>query len=193
MTDPNALRPETHLEPHQVAGYVAGTLSIADRRQVEGHLADCEPCTEEVAAVARLARPRGSPSRWLPAAAAAAAAIAAVTILVPGRSGPVAPAETLRAGGSDAGIAIVSPPEGSTLGAESALVWRSVPRATSYRWTVTTEDGDSLAAGFTSDTTALMPAAVIEAQSGTRHWYVDALLSDGSSASTAIHEFRTGP
>jgi hypothetical protein len=193
MTDPNALTADNHLEPHDVARYVARTLSMADRRRIEGHLADCEPCTEEVVAVTRLAGSQRSPRRWLPAAAAAAAAIVAVTLLVPGRPGPAAPADTLRAGGSDAGIAIVSPPEGGVLGAEPALEWRSVPRAASYRWTVTTADGDSLASGYTTDTVALLPANVLEAPGGTRHWFVDALLSDGSSVSSGIHEFRTGP
>jgi hypothetical protein len=191
MIDPNALPVESHLDPHQVAGYIAGTLPIADRRLVEAHLADCEPCTEELAAVAQLARPQASPRRWLPAAAVAAAAVAALVLVAPWRSGTGGPTHPLRGGGTSATIAIVTPADGAAIGADPTLVWRSVPRASTYRWTVTAADGDSLASGYTSDTAVRLPATVLEAPGRTRRWYVDALLSDGSSASTGIHEFRT--
>jgi hypothetical protein len=189
MTGFDPARPQPHLDPGEVAGYVGHRLSAEDRRRVERHLADCETCTEEAAAVARLGRRRGTP-RWVPYAAAAAM-IAGVVLLLP-RGEQDAAGDRLRDGVAADSIPVVAPADGATVGASRALVWRDVPGAT-YRVTVTSSEGDSLWAGHTSDTAVTLPATVTAELGLTRHWYVDALLPDGSSRTTGMRSFRTGP
>jgi hypothetical protein len=190
MTGFDSTRTQPHLDPADVTGYVGHGLSIEDRRRVERHLADCELCTEEVVAVARLGRRRGTP-RWLPYAAAAAV-IAGVVLLVP-RAGQDVGGDRLRDGGVPAdSIAVVAPADGRYVGASRALVWRGVPGAT-YQVTITTSDGDSLWAAHTSDTAVTLPPTVTADSGLMRHWYVDALLPDGSTRSTGMRSFRTGP
>ena len=190
MIDSDPMTSQVHLDPTEVAGYVGGTISGDARRRVERHLADCEACAEEVAAIARLARPSAAP-RWLPYAAVAAV-LAGVVLLVP-RGGPPAGGDTLRDGGPPDAIAVVAPADGAVLPAPPTLVWRPVPRATTYRVMVTGSDGDSLWAAHTSDTAIMLPETVSADSGVTRHWYVDALLADGSSLSSGMQTFRTGP
>jgi hypothetical protein len=189
MTDSNPLPSGPHLEPFEVTHYLANTLLPDDRCRVERHLADCEPCTEEVVAIARLSR-RPAFQRWLPYAAAAAV-LAGIVVLAP-RPGPGVSHDTLRNGASTAVIAVVAPEDGAVVGRAPTLVWRSVPRTATYRVMVTRADGDSIWAVQTSDTAVTMPESVVSDSGVIRHWYVDALLSDGSSVSTGMREFRTG-
>jgi hypothetical protein len=181
---------ETHLDPAEVAGYVGHSLSTEGRRRVEGHLAECEVCTEEVAAIARLARPRVSP-RWLPYAAAAAV-LAGLVVLWP-RAGSRIGDDTLRDGGPPDAIAVVTPADGAVLAGRPTLMWRAVPRAVTYRVRVTASDGDSLWAVHTSDTVVTVPETVVADSGATQYWYVDALLADGSSSSSGLRSYRTGP
>jgi hypothetical protein len=190
MIDSDPTTSEAHLDPAEVVGYIQQTLSADSRRRAERHLADCEMCTEEVAAIARLARPTGSP-RWLPYAAAAAV-LAGVVLLVP-RGDRRAGGDTLRDGGPADAIAVVAPADGAVLPGPPTLVWLAVPKAATYRVMVTGSDGDSLWAAHTSDTAITLPETIAADSGVTRHWYVDALLADGSSLSSGMQSFRTGP
>jgi anti-sigma factor RsiW len=191
MTDSTSTRGELHLEPTEVVGYVGHTLRAEDRRRVERHLADCDLCTEEVAAISRLGGSRRRHSRWLPYVAAAAV-LAGIVLLLP-RGGSRGGADTLRDGTPDDAIAVVAPLEGAAVAAPPTLVWRGVPGATTYRVMVTGLDGDSLWAAHTSDTAVTLPETIVADSGLTRHWYVDALLSDGGSRSTGVRAFRTSP
>ena len=52
---------DAHLEVGEVVGYLAGTLTSAEREWVEFHLADCADCTSEVvSAIGITARPSRS-------------------------------------------------------------------------------------------------------------------------------------
>jgi hypothetical protein len=189
MIEPHPTTSEAHLDPAEVADYVGRTISGDGRRRVERHLADCETCTEEVAAIARLARPTASP-RWMPYAAAAAV-LAGLLVFWP-RGGSRVPDDTLRDGGSSVAITVVEPADGAVVAGSATLVWRAVPRALAYRVLVTRSDGDSLWAVHTSDTVVNIPEMAGEG-SVTRHWYVDALLADGSSVSSGMRSYRTAP
>jgi hypothetical protein len=185
MAEAQAPETEWHLEPHEVAGYVAGRLSADERRRTEAHLADCAPCAEEVVAVARLAGPRRSFRRWLPAAAVAAALVGIAVLLPPGKPG----SDVVRDGGSGPKIAVVVPPDGGTVAGRPSFVWRRVEGASTYRLTVTGESGDSIWAMTTADTSLAVPREVTLRAGKRYYWYVDALLSDGGSLSTGILEF----
>jgi anti-sigma factor RsiW len=190
MIESDPTTSQAHLDPAEVAGYVGGTISGDARRRVERHLADCEMCTEEVAGITRLARPTGSP-RWLPYAAAAAV-LAGLIVFWP-RSGARIGDDTLRDGGPAAAVTVVEPADGAVVAGPPTLVWRAVPRAVIYRVLVTGSDGDSLWAVHTSDTTVLLPPVGGASAATVRHWYVDALLADGSSLSSGMRSYQARP
>jgi anti-sigma factor RsiW len=189
MTDPNLLAADDHLGPHLVAGYVGGTLSLVQRRELERHLANCEACTEEIAAIARLRAARGGARRWLPVGVAAAAVLAGIVLLRPGRPAP----DVVRDAGDERPIAVVVPLDGDTVAGTPTFVWRPVAGARTYRLTLTSEAGDSVWAATTTDTAVRTPADVALERTARYYWYVDALLPDGRSLSTGIREINTGP
>lgn len=178
-----------HLDPHDVVGYIDGTLDPAARTRVEAHVSDCEECTGELAAVSRL---RPTPRRripWLGMGAAAAAVLAAV--LVGPRVGQRADddAPPVR-GDSAATMSVVAPADGATLGELPEFAWRPMPGATTYRVSVTGADGDSIWAVTTRDTAVRPSESAVQPRSGVYYWYVDALLADGGSIAGTAHEFR---
>ncbi len=186
--------PQSHLEPHEVVAYLERTLPAPERTRIEAHLAACEDCSNEIAEVWRLWRPGARPARWLPVGLAAAAVVAAVVLLRPAGHRPErAAGDLLRGSERGSEVITVAPADSAVVQGRPVLVWRPVAGATGYRITVSREDGDSLWAGSTGDTTAAIPAGVALARSGTYFWYVDALLSDGQSLSSGLHEFKTGP
>lgn len=188
MTTPG---PEAHLDPHEIAGYIEGRLARDDRGRVEAHLADCEECAAELAAVSRL-RPRpGSPARWVGLAVAAAAVIAVVVV---GRGPARRPADQgplVRGATTGQFVSAVAPAEGAALRSPPVFVWHQVAEATTYRVSVTRSNGDSVWAASVRDTTVAAPDSGLPP--GAYYWYVDALLSDGRSVTGRAREFRLGP
>lgn len=56
MSDPPAFESQAHLSPEQIVGYIDQTINEGTRKQVEGHLAECETCLREVLEVTGLLR-----------------------------------------------------------------------------------------------------------------------------------------
>jgi|SRR5882724_5472250 len=195
MTKHGTDAPQPHLEVHEVVAYLEGKLMAAARARLEGHLSDCDQCAAEIAAVMRLRARRPARFRWLTiGTAAAAAAIVGAVLLGPPHRRPVTSGPDVeRTPGSAQVIAVVSPAEGAIVAGHPVLRWQAISRAPSYRVTVTREDGDSVWAVSTSDTTVTIPAAVALTSAGRYYWYVDALLPDGASFSSGLHEFKTAP
>jgi anti-sigma factor RsiW len=183
-------RPDTmtHLSPEALAGYLDDDLSGMERGDAELHLATCAACRDELADVRRLQRRRGR-RRWIVAAvpAAAAAALAGVFFRT---SAPVSP---VRAGpAAEAPLGVVSPASLEVDSASIAFIWRSLgPRAT-YTFTLQQADGRVIASLPATDTVMTLPDSVI---GGGRiyFWFVDGMLPDGRSRSTAVHRLRTRP
>jgi hypothetical protein len=71
------------------------------------------------------------------------------------------------------------------------LRWAPIEPDARYLLTVTTAEGDSVWELMTADTSAAVPIAL--EPGGEYLWYVDALLPDGSSASSGVHHFRVTP
>jgi hypothetical protein len=188
---------DAHLEVGEVVGYLAGTLTSAEREWVEFHLADCADCTSEVVSAKRLYQANRAPVRRLAAVAAAAAvaaSVAGIALLGPGlvHRGP---AGTLPVRGAEPrpAVTVVLPADRAVLGAAPNFTWRAVPGATAYRILVSRPDGDSVWATTTSDTTVRGPEEVSRAGPGLYYWYVDVLLDDARSAAGLVHEFRIEP
>jgi anti-sigma factor RsiW len=49
---------KSHLRPEEIVSYIDQTLAEDARRQVEGHLAECEACLREVIEVKGVLRER---------------------------------------------------------------------------------------------------------------------------------------
>ena len=184
--------PDGHLDPHEIAVYLAGTADLAWRSRIERHLADCEECTAEVAAVRHLRNPGTRARRWIGAGAAAAATITLVLLgpRVGGR--PAGAPPVLRGEDSSAAIVTLAPPDGAELRTPT-FAWRPVAGATAYRITITRADGDSVWAASVRDTAVLVPKGALVPTAEAYFWYVDALLADGRSVAGTAHEFHLGP
>ena len=185
---------DAHLEVGEVVGYLAGTLTSAEREWVEFHLADCADCTSEIVSARRLHQANRAPVRRLAAVAAAAAAVAGIALLGPELVHP-GPPDTLSVRGAEPrpAVTVVLPADRAVLRAAPNFTWRAVPGATAYRILVSRPDGDSVWATTTSDTTARGPEDVSRAGPGLYYWYVDVLLDDARSAAGPVHEFRIEP
>ena len=185
---------DAHLEVGEVVGYLAGTLTSAEREWVEFHLADCADCTSEIVSARRLHQANRAPVRRLAAVAAAAAAVAGIGLLGPELVHP-GPAGTLSVRGAEPrpAVTVVLPADRAVLRAAPNVTWRTVPGATAYRILVSRPDGDSVWATTTSDTTIRGPEDVSRAGPGLYYWYVDVLLDDARSAAGLVHEFRIEP
>lgn len=182
-----------HLEAEEVLGYVAGTLSSAERDHLERHLADCAECTSEIAAVGRL-RPWDRPHvRRLATVAAAAAAVVGIAVLGPGLLRHTPAGGAVRGSEAQAAVTVLQPKDGAILHAAHDLVWRPVAGATAYRVSVSRPNGDSVWATTTRDTTARASDALSRAGPELYYWYVDVLLSDARSVAGSAHEFRIEP
>jgi hypothetical protein len=88
-------------------------------------------------------------------------------------------------------VSAVQPANDATLSAPPVFVWRSVPGAAAYRITVSRPDGDSVWAASLRDTVARAPDSALAADA--YYWYVDAILSDGTSRAGTVHRFRLTP
>ena len=185
---------DAHLEVGEVVGYLAGTLTSAERESMEFHLADCADCTSEVVSARRLYRANRAPVRRLVAVAAAAAAVAGIALLGPDLA-TRGPAGTMPIRGPEPrpAVPVVLPADRAVLRTAPDFTWRAVPGATAYRILVSRPDGDSVWATTTSDTTVRGPEDVSRAGPGLYYWYVDVLLDDARSAAGLVHEFRIEP
>jgi hypothetical protein len=184
--------PNDHLDPNAVAAYVAGRLKADERSWIERHLADCPECVSEIVAIHRTERPR---RRFAPVVAGGLVAAAAVVAIWVGSTGrvPQTPADDIRGPGGPSVLQLeaVRPADGSTMD-DAGFIWRAMANAVTYRLTVTDEAGDEIWNQTTSDTTLRPSPEVTLAPGRTYFWYVDALRSDGVSATSGVRSFRIG-
>ncbi|HSR42478.1 MAG TPA: zf-HC2 domain-containing protein [Longimicrobiales bacterium] len=194
-----------HLEAEDVAAYVDGSLPEERRSRLEVHLADCDPCREEVVAVRRSVKgadgrrspgPGGRVPRWAPVAAAAGlAGLLLVGTLLEGPSGTDEPVfrdgpASLQEEGVPR-ITVVRPVDGGTVVHDSLrFVWRAAGPDASYRFTLTDATGDVLWRAETPDTALVLGPEVALRSDEEYYWYVDTLLETGASATTDVVRFR---
>ena len=58
MSESHKPENKSHLRSEEIVSYIDQTLAEEARRQVEGHLAECEACLREVIEVKKLLRER---------------------------------------------------------------------------------------------------------------------------------------
>lgn len=146
-----------HPTPEQVARYLDGAATPAERKVTRGHLASCPECREEVAALSRLVPPR-SGIRGLRAGLAAALAAAAALVLVL-RPGAVPPPERSlhRDPAATAAPSIQAVAPIGVAGRFDTFVWTPLPGVARYRVTVFDAEGAILYRAATRDSAIPLP------------------------------------
>lgn len=177
----------------ELAAYLDRGLSIADKARVENHLADCAECRENVTATRHLLdidRSKRRQRRIGVSALLAAAAVIAFLVVNPQKfSLRPAGEDVMRA--SDAGRALTAyGPLGELNRAPPRFVWGSAGVGATYRVSLTDETGAQLWSASTADTSAVIPDSVQFNNAAHYYWIADALLTDGSTLSTRLQEFR---
>jgi hypothetical protein len=172
-----------HMRDVEVAAYLDRRLSGPDRERAEAHLADCAECRREVQEVHRLLNHSARPRRLLLGAGLLAAAASLVLFLRPSVVDP------LRGGGTPPALTAYGPTGDAPL-ASLRFVWAAAPGATAYRLTISGGNGVPVWSGSVADTVFALPDSVALGPDQRYVWIADALLADGFSRSTGLHEFR---
>ncbi|MDX1395897.1 MAG: zf-HC2 domain-containing protein [Gemmatimonadota bacterium] len=186
-----------HLTEQKIAAYVDGTLSRIEREEIESHLADCEPCGQDVLVTSRTMRRTRRErrarvaTRWAGAAAVVLVlfGVARTVSVVEGPRTPV-----LRDGGTgDPAVRVVRPANRSVLARDSlTFVWRGVTSDAAYTFTLADGRGDVLWRMETADTLVSLDRDVALRPGATYYWYVDAIYGDGRRAESGTLQITAG-
>lgn len=187
-----------HLSATDVAAYLSGRAGADSRVRIQAHLAECADCREEAIGASRIlgAEHRSRSTRRVLLASVGLAAVLALVIVT--RTAPVHSVESATrgtAGGASAEskVSVVGPLGGfAQAGGIPTFVWRSIPGAMEYRFTLTDVDGKVLWTRATPDTLLTPPLDVPLGTERAYYWFVDALLADGNSVTSGAKEFHIG-
>jgi hypothetical protein len=192
-----------HLTSEELSAYVSRTLSDLDLDRLDGHLDSCGECRDELVGVSTLlgSARRARRVRTTGGIGLAAAAVGGILLLGPNVGQVLSEQEpVLRDGSVDGeegvrGFGTVEPADGAWLGslARSVFVWSEVAPGAFYSLTVTDERGDLVWTGTTTDTLVRLPADLDAEPGGRYFWFVEALLADGTTATTDASRFWTEP
>lgn len=172
-----------HMRDVEMAAYLDRRLSGPERARVEAHLAECAECRLEAREVRGLLDRSTRPRRLLVGAGLLAAAAMLVLFIRPVDIDP------LRGGGSPSALTAYGPTGDAPL-ASLRFVWAAAPGATAYRLTISGGNGVPVWSGSVADTVFALPDSVALGPDQRYVWIADALLGDGSSRSTGLHDFR---
>jgi hypothetical protein len=186
----------SHLTAEQVAAYLERVVSAAERNAIEAHLSACDTCRSEVVEVARLRRtPRwGRWYIWTPVAAAAAVILFLVAGPQVGAPGPEIVRRGDRPSEGTPRFEVLAPMADRPVAPDSVLfLWRAPATDAHYRLTVTDMSGGTVYSETSPDTALLLMDSAALLPDQAYFWYVDALLADGSTATTGVQRFSTRP
>lgn len=178
-----------HPTTGEVAGFLDGRASDAERERLEAHLADCAECRTELVEVGRLLRSLTRRGSWLILGAAAAAGIA-LLMVVPTW---LQRAETLDRVRAPATATTMAPrpiaPRGP-VDAASQLLWSSVSHADRYRVAVFDHEGAIVWEAQTEDTLIALPDSVSLTVDSAYFWKVWARTALDRWGESSLIEFR---
>ena len=190
---------EEHLTTGEVAAYLGKSLTAHEQERVEGHLARCVECRDEVVQVQSIESVSRRPGKgmYLGVGAVAAAAVLTLVLVTPfGRQLLFPDTESATRSSATEGavvIGAIAPADGDGVSrAGLTLLWHGVSAEMSYQITLTNQQGDVVWTERTADTTAIVPSTVELTADASYYWYVDALLEDGRPATTGIQRFVVG-
>lgn len=193
------------LPPATLAAVADGSLPPSEREAATAHIADCERCLGELAAIVRLGRAPDLPlpaslrervSRRPQAAWQTAAAVAATVVFAVGgwwlspagepQRQPAIPvadeAVRARSGASDVPSVIHPEPNGRLSGQAVTFSWQPVAAALTYRLRVMRDDGQLVWEGESSATTMRVTDATALPAAVPLYVAVTAVLPDGKTA-----------
>lgn len=191
-----------HLDAGSISAYLDGRLGSGEKERVQKHLADCPECRREMSELVDLLKANeGRRRRWpLAATGIAAAAVAALVIggslMREAADGPgtVRTPEGAAERESVRSIAVISPsPEASVAREAVAFAWEPVGEGTTYRLTMTDGAGRTVWSTVTHESAVDMPEDLQLHPGEIYLWYVDAVLSDGTTATTGVTRLRLTP
>jgi len=181
---------EDHVKDIDIAAYLDRGLGPDQLERVEEHLSSCSYCRENVIKTQELVAAAHRPRRFYHGiaiiAAAAAVAIFAVPTLRPLLNRDAR--NVLRDDGAKAGI-VAYGPIGEVTGPGLRFTWGASAGALSYRLSLTNSAGVAIWTSSGTDTTASLPDSVPIIRGATYTWTVDAVIDDGTTRSTGLHEF----
>jgi hypothetical protein len=190
-----------HLRDDELAAYLDGRLTAAERGRVEAHIDACDVCRAELVEVGRATAGRGGRARvatplsrrwWV--AGAAAAGILAILLVPRATTHSHMRDEQTRAtrvgdGEGQRRIELIAPADDATVpAAQIVLAWHPV-QADLYRVFVLTQSGDSVWATETTDTSIALPATAAVHAGEAYFWRVDA-VANGIVATTGVHRVQ---
>jgi hypothetical protein len=179
------------LKELEVAAYLDRRLPTVDRDRIEDHLAGCRECREEVMEARRLLAQARRPRRLALAGGLLAAAAALVLLVRPAMLDPDGRGDDERPRVDGATPALVAyGPTGEVSLSGLRFVWGPVPAAATYRLTLSGADGVPLWTASTADTALALADSIRLGPGRTYFWMADALLTDGTTRSTGLREFR---
>jgi anti-sigma factor RsiW len=184
-----------HPSDDDIAAYLNGGLTGAERGALEAHLAACRTCRTEATSARRLLRTVPARHGGLLVASLAAAAVLTVVLLVPrSSSGPIVDPDRDGNPGEAPALRALAPLDGSSVRRDSLrFMWRSEPGDLLYRLTIASSVGDAVWTQDTNDTTLALPDSVRLAPGAGYLWYVDALDAAGVSITTGPRRVRIAP
>lgn len=181
-----------HIDAQTLAAFLDGGLEAPARSAVVAHLADCDQCRLEVAAV-RGALAGDSPRRFRPAwiAAAAAAVLAGVFFLGSlVRSEAADPGPILRNGDSEPASIVTVMPGDTVAATDLRFVWQSIGDGATYTIRLMQTNGDVIwSEGQVRDTSRTVPADIILGPGDTYLWSVEGLRPDGRAFAARTQRF----
>ena len=194
---PESTHTDDHLSDAEIAAYIDGAMSEAERARAESHLSMCDECrletvtsSDAVASAPPVKARSRTASRWIGVAAAAGLLVVAASVLTRN----AADREIVRADSAGiptqrATVTVVTPLDGATIGRDHRLVWRSFGTDATYRFTIADSSAQPLYSATVQDTSVAIPPSV-QSRSGDKFfWYVDAIGADGLTASSGLKSF----
>jgi hypothetical protein len=179
-----------HLTDLELAAYLDRGLSTTDKTVVEDHLATCVDCRRHLVESRSFLDKAGRPRRIIAVSATLAAAVAAFLVINTNGlwRGPESSPVTRSQATGDAVTAYG--PVGDITPSHLRFVWAPARSATTYRLTLTGDDGSTLWSTSTADTAIALPDSVRLVADKRYYWITDALTSDGIPLSTGLREFK---
>ena len=186
----------SHMTSAEIAAYVDGTLSQPERTELEGHLAECARCRDELVGVWRTVQGRAAsgrpgirafPRRLAGGLVAVAAGVLLLVVTLPNATR----SPTHRADIGTPGAPVAQGPRGTVV-QPPVFVWSEVPGADLYRVVVFDRRGGVLWEQETGDTTMAMPSGVLPAEA-TYFWKVEARTDWDRWRSSGLIEFTLQP
>ena len=180
-----------HVSSEVLAGYLARTLSAADRAEVERHLATCETCRRELVDAQNVLSKRKRPRRAGTAIAILGAGAAILLLVRLPQSTSRAPDEAILRGGASSGVQVVAPAEGSVVGDSAvAFQWHSAGPDRLYRMSLLDNQANRIWGTETKDTLAPLPADIRLKPNSEYVWYVESIGLGADSVSSGPITFK---